>query len=82
MRAPLEPVVARRTAMPRQVIRPIVQAAEPMLATIKREPAQRSWLPQIAQEAETLDTSRWQTRAARGFSWHRSGTAIHRRLAH
>jgi hypothetical protein len=66
--------------MPRPLIRPIVQAAEPMLATITREPARRSWLPNVAEAA--VETSRWQTRAARGFSWHRSGTAIHRRLAH
>lgn len=66
--------------MTRPLIRPTVQAAEPMLATITREPARRSWLPNVA--AEAVETSRWQTRAARGFSWHRSGTAIHRRLAH
>jgi hypothetical protein len=66
--------------MTRPIIRPTVQAAEPMLATITREPARRSWLPNVAEEV--LETSRWQTRAARGFSWHRSGTAIHRRLAH
>lgn len=66
--------------MPRSLIRPIVQAAEPMLATITRDPARRRWLPHVAETA--LETSRWQTRAARGFSWHRSGTANHRRLAH
>jgi len=66
--------------MLRSLIRPTMQAAEPMLATISREPARRNWLPNVAETA--LETSRWQTRAARGFSWHRSGTAIHRRLAH
>jgi hypothetical protein len=68
--------------MPRQVIRPIVQDAEPMLAAISLESAHRSWLPQVAQTMPPLDVSRWQTRAARGISWHRSGNAIHRRLAH
>jgi hypothetical protein len=67
--------------MPRQIIRPIVQAAEPMLATITHQPVRRSWLAHIT-ETEVLDTARWQTRAARGFSWHRSGAATHRRLAH
>jgi hypothetical protein len=66
--------------MPRSLIRPTVQAAEPMLAAITRDPARRSWLPQVTETA--LETWRWQTRAARGLSWHRSGTAIHRRLAH
>ena len=67
--------------MPRPVIRPIVQAAEPMLATIAHEPVRRSWLPHIDQ-MQALDVARWQTRAARGFSWHRTGAATHRRLAH
>ncbi len=67
--------------MPRPVIRPIVQAAEPMLATIAHEPVRHSWLPHIA-ETQALDTARWQTRAARGFSWHRNGAAIQSRLAH
>lgn len=67
--------------MPRHVIRPIVQAAEPMLATITHEFVRSSWLPHIT-ETLALDTARWQTRAARGLSWHRNGAATHRRLAH
>jgi hypothetical protein len=39
------------------------------------EPALRSWLPTPALQVAVLDTSRWQTRAARGISWHRSGSA-------
>jgi hypothetical protein len=53
-----------------------------MLGTISLEPARRSWLPQVTQGTQPLDVSRWQTRAARGISWNRTGNAIHRRLAH
>jgi hypothetical protein len=67
--------------MPRQIIRPIVQAAEPMLATIAHEPVCRSWLPRVT-ESEGLAVARWQTRAARGFSWNRTGAAARRRPAH
>jgi hypothetical protein len=42
----------------------------------------RTWLPALAQEPRALDVSRWQSRAAHGFSWHRSGRAVARRGVH
>lgn len=60
-------------------------AYEPELALRTAEPdvtTRRTWLPAFAQEAGSLDVSRWQTRAAHGFSWHRSGRAVSRRGVH
>ena len=34
----------------------------------------RRWLPVSLVAAQPLDTQLWQTRAARGLSWHRAGT--------
>jgi hypothetical protein len=63
--------------MPRNFIRQIALDAEPMLGAITNQPVERTWLPAFALHAVAVDTARWQTRAARGFSWHRSGTALH-----
>jgi hypothetical protein len=67
--------------MPRNVIRPIVYDPEPMLALVTSTPTPRTWLPEIAARAASVDTTRWQTRAAHGLSWHRAGRAT-RRYAH
>jgi hypothetical protein len=63
--------------MPRNFIRQIALDAEPMLGAIASQPVQRTWLPAFALRSAAIDTTRWQTRAARGFSWHRTGTASH-----
>ncbi len=68
--------------MTRNIIKPVVQHAEPMLAEVSSSAARKSWLPYSALQAEAVDVSRWQTRAARGLSWHRSGKVLDRRLAH
>ncbi len=41
-------------------------------------PAQGSWLPAAAAATLRLNSQYWRTRAARGFSWHRSGLAPQR----
>lgn len=66
--------------MPRNLIRPALFDAEPMLGEVSHTIATRTWLPMQASRAQALDTARWQTRAARGLSWHRSG--IDRRGMH
>jgi hypothetical protein len=44
------------------------------LATV--EVARRTWLPfSPSQPGAALDPAWWQTRAARGLSWHRAGRA-------
>lgn len=44
------------------------------LATVEVTP--RSWLPfSDSRSAAVLDPALWQTRAARGLSWHRAGRA-------
>jgi hypothetical protein len=68
--------------MPRNLIRPILCDAEPMLGEVSREVVRRKWLPGIALQAPALDTSRWQTRGARGFSWYPRGKCADRRSAH
>jgi len=35
----------------------------------------RKWLPVSSRSAHVLNPRWWQTRAARGFSWHRTGRA-------
>ena len=35
----------------------------------------RSWLPSSNHSRQALNPRAWQTRAARGLSWHRSGRA-------
>lgn len=60
-------------------------AFEPELAlrTVEPTPApRRTWLPAFANEPGALDVTRWQTRAAHGFSWNRSGRASARRGMH
>jgi hypothetical protein len=57
-------------------------APEPMLAEVSYTPATPSWPPVFALRVSTLDTASWQTRAARGISWHRSGKLPQRRTAH
>jgi hypothetical protein len=59
--------------MPRNLINPVAYDAEPMLAEVSHRDAPRTWLPAFALEMRSLDVTRWQTRAARGISWHRSG---------
>ena len=44
------------------------------LATVEAQP--RTWLPvSLSRPGPALDPALWQTRAARGFSWHRAGRA-------
>ena len=38
----------------------------------------RTWLPRSGRTANAVNPQVWQTRAARGFSWHRAGRAIKR----
>ena len=59
-------------------------AYEPELALHIAEPVapRRTWLPAFVQEPSSLDVTRWQLRAAHGFSWHRSGRAVARRGVH
>jgi hypothetical protein len=59
--------------MPRNLINRVAYDAEPMLAEVSSRERPRTWLPAFALEARSLDVTRWQTRAARGLSWHRSG---------
>jgi hypothetical protein len=66
--------------MPRNVIKPIPQYAEPMLGEVAlqpvtiepvRKPVRNTWLPEVARIEPALDTTLWLTRAARGYSWNR-----------
>jgi len=41
----------------------------------------RSWLPSSIRSRQALNPRAWQTRAARGLSWHRAGRAQRRELA-
>ncbi|HVZ35804.1 MAG TPA: hypothetical protein VG963_25430 [Polyangiaceae bacterium] len=59
--------------MPRNLIQHVAYDAEPMLAEVSRPEARRSWLPQAGTAMRPLDVTYWRVRAARGFSWHRSG---------
>ena len=68
--------------MNRNVIRPVAYDAEPMLGTIASQPVRSTWHMAITAQALGLNTAQWQTRAARGFSWNRSGKAFDRRFAH
>ena len=43
--------------------------------------APRRWLPASLPTAQPLNTQFWQTRAARGLSWHRAGRALRRERA-
>ena len=38
----------------------------------------RSWLPLSSRAAYAVNPRCWQTRAARGLSWHRAGRALRR----
>jgi hypothetical protein len=68
--------------MPRNLINSVAYDAEPMLGEVSRTIVRPKWLPAYAIQEPSLDTTRWQTRAARGLSWHRSGTGIGRRRTH
>jgi hypothetical protein len=46
------------------------------LSVVAHRPS--SWLPRSSRTANTVNPQIWQTRAARGFSWHRAGRAIKR----
>ena len=61
--------------MPRNLIHRVAYDAEPMLAEVSCPQIHRTWLPAFALETRALDVTRWQTHAARGLSWHRSGHA-------
>jgi hypothetical protein len=41
----------------------------------------RSWLPPSVRSRQSINLRVWQTRAARGLSWHRAGRAKNRALA-
>jgi len=45
---------------------------ERLLEPVRIEPLRR-WLPAQPAARPALDTTRWRTRAARGFSWHATG---------
>jgi hypothetical protein len=59
-----------------------VRVPELRLVEVTSTPRQNNWLPVFAHNQEALDTTHWQTRGARGHSWHRSGKSIVRRIAH
>jgi hypothetical protein len=40
----------------------------------------RSWLPSSVRSTPAVNPRIWQTRAARGLSWHRAGRARRREL--
>jgi hypothetical protein len=46
------------------------------LSVVTHTPRRR-WLPDSL-ATQPLDTQAWQTRAARGLSWHRAGRALRR----
>ena len=46
------------------------------LSVVSHRP--RTWLPPSSRTANSVNPRIWQTRAARGFSWHRAGRAIKR----
>jgi len=48
-------------------------------SVVTHEP--RSWLPSSIRSRQALNPRAWQTRAARGLSWHRAGRAPRRELA-
>jgi hypothetical protein len=39
----------------------------------------RNWLPVSSQPGYVVNPRWWQTRAARGFTWHRAGHALRRK---
>jgi hypothetical protein len=40
----------------------------------------RSWLPSAVRSTSAVNPRFWQTRAARGLSWHRTGRAPRREI--
>jgi len=46
------------------------------LSVVEHRP--RTWLPSSNGSANAVNPRFWQSRAARGFSWHRAGRAIKR----
>jgi hypothetical protein len=71
----------RRNAMLRKIIEQ-VHVPELRLAQVECTPRQNNWLPAFATSSAALDTTCWQTRGARGLSWHRSGKFLVKRIAH
>jgi len=69
-----------------QLIAPELMLVEAVPAenarVMRRAPGSSSWLPSFALNAGAIDTASWQTRAARGISWNRSGKLPQRRIAH
>ena len=46
------------------------------LSVVAHQP--RTWLPSSSRTVNAVNPQLWQTRAARGFSWHRAGRAVKR----
>jgi hypothetical protein len=46
------------------------------LSVVAHQP--RTWLPRSSRTANSVNPRIWQTRAARGLSWHRAGHAVKR----
>jgi hypothetical protein len=46
---------------------------EPILREAIVQPVRRTWLPALIPNEAAIAPSYWLTRAARGYSWHRSG---------
>jgi hypothetical protein len=40
----------------------------------------RNWLPVSSRHGYSVNPRWWQTRAARGFSWHRTGRALRAKI--
>jgi hypothetical protein len=47
------------------------------LSVVAHRP-RRTWFPRSSRAASSVNPRIWQTRAARGFSWHRAGQATKR----
>ena len=59
--------------------RAAVEAGDTDLSPVTRSPG--SWLPPALRFPPALDPKFWRTRAARGFTWHRTGKALRRDYA-
>ena len=56
-----------------------IEAGDTDLSPVARPPG--SWLPPALRLGAPLDPRFWRTRAARGFTWHRTGKALRRDYA-